>query len=321
MIENRPNTPLDPPKADPIGMSASGMSMIGVYAAATSAILIWSTTAIVTKEIVDTLDPFAIALLRSVFAGLISLPFALSGLRMPRPRGRREIIWLVVSGLTGFAFFPIFYVFAIRYTTVSHLALILTSQSIFTGLMVAAGERHWPGSRWIIGCLIALAGEVFLIGFRFGFSAGGSLLGDFLALMAALVASWGYVTGTQLSHSIGTWAATLWGNVLAGIVTLPFAIYVGAHVEWTQLGGTVWASLAFLALGPQVLAYIAFYWALTKGGITRVSLILFANPITTVLLAVAILGEPITVPLAMSGAVILLGVWLAQRRGKGQPAG
>lgn len=295
--------------------------MIGVYGAAVSSILIWSTTAVVTKSIVTALDPFAIALLRSVFAGLVSLPLALSGLRMPLPRGRREIFWLVVSGLTGFAFFPIFYVFAMRYTTVSHVALILTAQSIFTGLMAAADERRWPGSRWMIGCLIALAGEVLLIGFRFGFGGGGSMLGDFLALMAALVASWGYVTGTRLSHRIGTMAATLWGNVLAGIVTLPFAVYVGAQVEWTRVGWGVWASLAFLALGPQVLSYIAFYWALTKGGITRVSLILFANPITTVLLAVAILGEPITLPLVVSGFVILLGVWLAQRRGKGEPVG
>ncbi len=288
--------------------------LIAVYAAGLATILIWSGTAIVTKLAVRGFDPILLALLRTVAAGLILMPVAFVA-RVKRPRGRAEFGWLALSALCAFVLFPVCYTLALRYTTASHATLIMASQSIFTGVIAAALERRLPTRLWIVGCLVALAGEVALVGFRFGF-ADGSLAGDLWGSAAALAASAGYVAGARLAARIGTWGTTLWGNILATLLALGPLVYLGTPVPWHEVGWPVWAAVAYIALGAQILAYVFWYWAMARGGVERVSLLLFANPIFTVLLAILFLGERMTLPLALSGAAVLLGIWLAQRGSK-----
>ena len=56
-----------------------------------------------------------------------------------------------------------------------------------------------------------------------------------------------------------------------------------------------------------------WYWALGKGGIARVGLIQFLQPVSGVILAGLLLGEQITLSFALASAVVLFGVWLAIR--------
>jgi drug/metabolite transporter (DMT)-like permease len=288
-------------------------SLVAVYGAGLATILIWSGTAIVTKFAVRGFDPILLALMRTVAAGLALAPVAFF-LRVPRPRGWREFGWLAVSALCAFVLFPLCYNLALRYTTASHAALIMASQSIFTGVIAAAIDRRAPTRLWIAGCLVAFVGEVALVGFRFGLASGGSLLGDLWGVVASIICSVGYVAGARLAARIGTWGTTLWGNALAGLIGLGPVLYFGAPVAWHEVGWPVWAAVAYVAVGAQFLAYILWYWAMARGGVARVSLLLFANPIFTVLLAIFFLGERLTLPLVLSGVLVLAGIWLAQRR-------
>ena len=56
-----------------------------------------------------------------------------------------------------------------------------------------------------------------------------------------------------------------------------------------------------------------WYWALGQGGIARMGLTQFLQPVSGVLLAAAFLREPITMVLLISSIAILLGVWIAMR--------
>ncbi|MEE8202121.1 MAG: EamA family transporter, partial [Alphaproteobacteria bacterium] len=57
-----------------------------------------------------------------------------------------------------------------------------------------------------------------------------------------------------------------------------------------------------------------WYWALGRGGIARIGITQFAQPVVSLALAVAILGEAMTLPLAATAACIVAGIWIAQRR-------
>ncbi len=74
-----------------------------------------------------------------------------------------------------------------------------------------------------------------------------------------------------------------------------------------------WSATLYLALFSSLLAYVAWYWALAAGGVTRVSLLQFVQPVVTLVLAVMLFGEAVTVPLLLSAAVILAGVAIARR--------
>lgn len=307
MTETKPY--LAATKAPP-STAAPGVAVAG---AAIFAIAIWAGTPIATKVAVSAFDAALVAMMRSVGAGLLLLPVAL--LRpAPGPTSLNTWALLIASALSGFVVFPLLFAFGLRLTTVSHAALILAAQPIFTVLIGALAERRWPGARWAVGCAIALAGEVALIGFRFGLEAEGGIAGDLLLLAAGLSASLGYVAGSRLSLRIGTWATTLWGNILgAGLLALPLALR-GAGADWGSVGFTVWASVLYLALCSSVIGYVAWYWALAKGGVAHIGAAQFAMPALTLGLAVVMLGERLTPPLALAGGVIVAGIYLAQKR-------
>ena len=85
--------------------------------------------------------------------------------------------------------------------------------------------------------------------------------------------------------------------------------------ERPQAGAAAWGSILVLALLTSVLGYIAWYWALAKGGISRIASIQFTQPLFGIALAAIVLGErpaPIT---AVAAAAILLGAWMVLRAG------
>src|SRR5208282_4710773 len=198
---------------------AAAVPHLAVYGAAAFAVLVWTGTPVVTKVAVDAFDPLLVGVLRSALAGAATLPLV-AFLRPPRPRSLRELLLLLGSAFGGFVIFPIIFAIGLRYTSASHAALILVAQPIFTGSIGALVERRFPGGRWALGCAVALVGEIALIGLRLGLSASGSLWGDLMILAGGLSASAGYVAGTKLSQHIGTWATTIWGNFVGGIVML-----------------------------------------------------------------------------------------------------
>ncbi|HLI13594.1 MAG TPA: DMT family transporter [Alphaproteobacteria bacterium] len=298
----------------PASARASLPAEPAILAAAFAAVTIWAATPIVTKVAVDVFDPLLVAMMRSVLAGVVLIPVIIFGRRVPLPRDRRGWGLLLTSSLSGFVAFPILISLGLRHTTASHVALIQMVQPIFTGLIAAVTERRWLGRFWALGCALAVIGEVAMIGFRFGLSSEGGVVGDLLVLASTICASLAYVAGSHCSRRIGTWAATLWGNVLAGGVLLAPLLLLARHVSWAQVGFAVWGSVSYLAIFSSVIGYIAWYWALARGGVARMGATQFAMPVMTLMLAALLLGERVTLPLVLSGAAILLGVWLTQRR-------
>jgi drug/metabolite transporter (DMT)-like permease len=298
--------------AAPAAASRSGPSPLLIYGAAVFAVTLWGGTPIATKIAVDGFDPLLVGVLRSGFAGLMLIPVVLA-VRVPRPRGPRAFMLLLASALSGFAFFPIVFAIGLRHTTASHAALIMTAQPIFTGAVASLVERRWPGNRWALGCILALAGEVALIGFRLGLGGAGNVWGDLLIISGGFAASAGYVAGSKLSRSIGTWATTVWGNILGGLVMLAPLVYWGPAADWQAAHVSVWGALLYLALCSSIVGYIAWYWALAKGGVARIGAMQFAMPVLSVVLAMLVLGEAMTLPLLLAALVIFCGIWIAQR--------
>ena len=282
--------------------------------AAALTVVLWGATPVATKAAVATIDPVLVGMLRTVLAGLAAIPvIVLLGIRPPS--GRRAVGLLALSAVCGFVGFPILFSLGQMFTSAAHGALILGALPLFTGIFAAILERRLPGRRWWIGCAIAFSGEVFLITSRSGFDGDGSgLFGDAVILSSALLASLGYVTGARLSQSgYGTWGTTFWGILAASVVLLPAIPFAWTGSVWAEAGAVGWGAVAYLAIGSTILAYVAWYWALSTGGIARIGLFQFFQPMVGVVLAVVLLSEGVTVSLLLSAGVILSGVFIAQR--------
>jgi drug/metabolite transporter (DMT)-like permease len=282
--------------------------------AALFAVTAWGLTAPITKVAVTTLDPLAVAVLRTVLAGVVTVPLAMMlGLRLPSRRG--HWLFLCLSACCGFVLFPLLFSLGLRWTTAARGVLILAAMPVLTGLYVALIDRRRPSGRWAVGCALALAGEALLILARGGQAGEGQLLGDALVVLSALAASFGYVAGGKLQQQgYSPWATTFWGVGLATPFVAPILLFVGFEARPGTSALLGWSATIYLALVSTVVAYVAWYWALGKGGIARMATIQFLQPVTGVIVAVLWLGEAFTTTMLIASAAIIAGVVIVQRR-------
>lgn len=284
-----------------------------VFAAAIFALVLWAGTPIANKIAVASIDPATAGLLRSALAGVASLLLACL-LRLPFPVGSRQRTLLALSSIGNFVAWPWFLSVGLGLTTANHAALMIATIPVLTGLMAAAVDRIRPGIAWLVGVTISLGGTAVLISIRAddGSTAAGSVVGDLIILLGVLACAAGYVAGGKLAPQIGTFPTTFWGLGTANAILLPALALLWPRTDWSAVGAGDWLAVGYMALCSSFVGYIAWFWALGRGGITRISAWQFGQPVLTVVAAGVLLGERVTWPLAVAGAAVLLGTALTQ---------
>jgi|GEM_PF-131341 len=283
---------------------------------ALAVMVVWGGTPLFSKVAAQQIDPLLVGMLRTVLAGMLAVPLLIVT-RHKLPSGIRERQLLAYSGFAAFVAFPLIYTVGQHTTSALHGALILATLPVFTSLFGTLVERRRVSRTWVAGCAIALASEAVVIAWRTGGAAGGSSLrGDLVVLASSALCAMGYVAGARLSQrGYAAVPTTLWGVSFSAMLLLPFTAISLSRSGLPQAGAAAWGSLAILALLTSVLGYIAWYWALAKGGISRIASVQFTQPLFGIALAAVVLGErpaPIT---AIAGAGILVGAWLVLRAG------
>lgn len=285
----------------------------GVLAAALAAVIIFGGSAVGTKLAVSGFQPVDVALLRTVIGGLLAIALALL-LRIRPPTDPARLGLLLLSGLCGFIAFPLLFTLGVERTTANHATMILAILPVLTGALAMAWDRQKPAAKWWGGCTIAFTGEVLLIYEPAGQVDEATLAGDLLVLLSTLFASLGYVAGGRLQRSgYSSRGTTFWGVGLFALLLLPvLPFFIGTN-ELQAAGAHAWSGLLYQAIGVTIVAYLLWYWALGTGGIARVGLMQFLQPVSGVILAWLVLAETLSLKFTLASVIILLGVLIAFR--------
>jgi drug/metabolite transporter (DMT)-like permease len=287
-------------------------------AAGLVAVCLWGLAPVATRAVVGQLAPLPLLLIRLAAASLVLLPWAwpVFGRLRPRPAGR-----LVAAGVLGLVGYNLPVTAGLRWLPAATAGLLLATEPVWVMLLgrLFLGERG--GVRAWLGSAAALAGVAVLAGPGAVGGAGGgyrALAGTALVLAGTLSFGAYTIVLRPLSRDLGavraTAASTVVGSVpyLAAAGTLPAA-------GLAHLGPATWAELTFLALGSTVAGLLLWNVAVLAGDISRVSLLLYLEPVVSVLGAAVFLGERVTPGMLGGGALILAGVGIAST-GRGRKA-
>jgi len=165
------------------------------------------------------------------------------------------------------------------------------------------------GTRRVVGLIAGFVGVTILASGKIAGASVGS------AALAGTAASLCYGFGINLvrHHLTGYPAAAVAAaNLGAGAVLLaPLAIYT-----WPQhpLAVASWLSAVLLGVLCTGIAFVFYYRLIARIGAPRTATVTYLIPLFGVIWAWLLLGEPLTITMALAGALILAGVALSQQR-------
>jgi drug/metabolite transporter (DMT)-like permease len=257
---------------------------------------------------VAAVSPFALAACRAI-VGALTLAALFPLLGQPFRFSRRDLVPMLVLGTTNGWLSNVLTALAAPHIDSAKAGMINASTPLFTMLLAHLCIREERlRAQTVVGLTVGFAGIFILIGPEAVLGGRGSLLGHLLIVGVAICYAAGTVYGRR--HKPARPAQLALGQLACA--ALPAGL-VSASLEppW-RLPLPPAVLLALVALGIYCTA--ALYWALLRRfQATNVATVSYLIPLWAAGLGILVLGEPLTWHAALGCAVVLLGVWLANR--------
>lgn len=279
------------------------------YCFAAFTVVVWGSTFISSKVLLEFYTPAQIMLTRFILA--YCALWLLRPKRLVLTMKQEGVFFLL--GLLGCTAYFYTENTALSYTLASNVSIIVAAAPIFTAILAHfAGEERFRAST-LAGFLVAFSGVILVV-------CNGTFVlklnpkGDLLALAAAVCWAIYSVLLRRASRGLDSILVTrrtmFWGIVTA----LPLVAAEGVPYPTAPLlTASGIANFLFLGLVGSALCFVLWNKAFRILGVVTTNTFIYLMPFITILAARIFLDEPIS-PLALLGAVLITaGVVLSQR--------
>lgn len=258
-------------------------------------------------------SPAAAVTVRSLIGGLVLTPIALVSLR-----GRWSALWrgryrIVAMGLIGVAGTQLAYFGALQRIPVGTAILLEYMAPLLLVALAWAMSRRIPQVVVLVGSVVALVGLVLVV----APGGGGGLdgLGLLMACGAMVACAIYYLVAAAPSDGLPSVALAAFGLLLGGAALVALGL-VGV-LPFTATFGTVhlfgstepwWLPLVVIGVIATAVAYTANITASAMLGVRLASFAGLLEVVAATLYAWLLLGEDLTWPQLVGGALILGGI-------------
>jgi drug/metabolite transporter (DMT)-like permease len=258
----------------------------------------WGIPYLFIRVAVADLDPLIVAFGRTAIGGLLLIPLAI------RKRAFRPLLphWRILLIYTAVEIIGPWVLLGHAETRLnsSTTGLIIAVVPIVAAIILTVMGLDRLDARRIAGLVIGLAGVGLLVGLDVR-------LDDLVAIGQLLLVVLGYAIGPII---ISRRLADL---PSLGVVTVSLLIAAAAYAPFTPL---VWpdhwtapavGSVVVLAVICTATAFLVMFALIAEAGPARMTLITYVNPAVAILLGAIVLGEPLTIGLAIGFPLVILG--------------
>lgn len=288
------------------------------HLAAFVTILIWGTTFISTKVLLQSFTPIEILFIRFVI-GYVALWCVCP--RRLTISDRKQEGYFALAGLIGVTLYYLFENIALTYTLASNVGVIISIAPFFTVIFTCLFLREGrPGLRFFCGFLIAMAG-IFLISFDSKTELQLNPLGDILAVAAAVLwAAYSTLMKKITGYGYNTIQTTRRIFFYGIGLMIPVLFMMDFHVKlWQFYDMKMLLNLIFLGLGASALCFVTWNFAVKMVGSVKTIIYIYMVPVITAVTSALILHEKMTKAIVGGIALTLLGLFLSEdRRGAGK---
>ncbi len=279
-------------------------------AAVLFAVTTWGGLAVAMRFLVSDIPPGHVMFYRLVPSGLVGAAIAVYlGVR---PIAARDWLRILIASLVGNLGYQLLSNFGIKTVPAMWTGMIWGLEPVFIAIaaVVLAGERLTRSL--LAGMAVALSGTAMLVvGAASGMSSEVGLPG--LAMVIASTMGWGIYTVVlrPVANRYGIVPITC---ITLAVSALPVFVFAGPSMaqDFERMGPPQWTAVVYLSLFATVGAFIAWNYGAARMNSSTAGIFLYVQPIVAAIGGILILGERFTWPLAAGGALIILGVAVAQ---------
>lgn len=281
-------------------------------------VIVWGGTFIATKIALREVSPATIVWIRFGMGTLIlgAAVFARKQFAIPE---RSEWLYFAMLGFLGVTFHQILQATGLQTAKATTTAWIVATTPVFIAILGWLALKERLNGVQVIGMLLAMFGVLLIVSkgdFGALFTGEEGTFGDFLILVSSV--NWAVYTILSRRELARHPAARmmffvmLLGWFFVNIWIFGFGPGLGEIGDLTSSG---WGAILVLGVFGSGLAYIAFYDALQEIPASQLGVFFNVEPLVTTLLASIMINEAITAITLIGGAIIILGIWLVNRKG------
>ena len=275
----------------------------------------WGGTFIAGRVVAANGGPFSASFIRFAVAALLLAGIWMSSSQKLPPLSAGQ--WMAVAslGLTGVFAYNVFFFKGLEWISAGRAALIIALNPIFITLFSALLFHERLTVRKVAGIAVSVLGAMIAIsrGDMASFLRQGPGLGE--VFIFGCVLSW--VAFTLIGKAVLGALSPLSSVTLAAICGVAALSVPALQDGLLQRLGTYstgqWIALLYLGIFGTAVGFIWYYQGIRKIGPIKAGQFINFVPISAIVLAYFVLGEPVTLSLVVGTLLVVSGVIMVQR--------
>jgi drug/metabolite transporter (DMT)-like permease len=285
-------------------------------------VFFWGGSFVVVKiALQEGLTPIALATFRFLIAGCLFVLVLL--LKRTRRNDYRLLVdWrdfpmLMLLALTGVTFF-----FSVQYTgiqmagaSIASILVCLLSPIIIAALSAIIFKEPLT-KKQVFGMGVATLGTFIVItGGTVSFQSNPNfILGSLLLLLTPIFWATYTLLGNKVINKYSPFLIVAYVNGFGGLFLIPLSLAENSFHLAFKVSIYGWLAILFLSLACSLIGYYIWFYVIKQLGAAVTSSFMFLQPLVTVLLAVAFVGEKLNLFIVTGGFLTFTGVYLVARR-------
>jgi O-acetylserine/cysteine efflux transporter len=272
-------------------------------------VLAWGSTFAAVKIGLDSAPPVLFGGIRSMLGGSVMVVLACA--RSGRPALRETWPAYAVLTLLNVVLFFGLQTLAIRELPSGLAAVLIYLQPVLTGVLAVPLLGESLSGAKVAGLLLGFGGIVVVS--TGAFQGNASLLGVGYAVVGALTWAFGTIAFKRYAAQVDVWWSVAIPFLVGGVLlTVGGAAVEGAAITWS--GGFV-AAFLYASVVGTAMSWSLWFGLVGAGEAGRAASYIFFVPLVSLVIGGLFLHETLGPSLLAGAALVILGVYLVNRRG------
>lgn len=272
---------------------------------------IWGMNFVAMKFLLAYVSPVNLVLFR-FFVGSILL-FLLLFFYGDVKIGGRDFFYLCLLGIVGITIYQFFFTFALKYTSVTNVSIIINSAPLYGGILSSLfGFERFNRKR--ILCIVTGFLGVFIIITKGNFRLdSGDATGNLLAVASSFLWSLYTILSKPLLDRHPPLKVTTYSMITGSVLLIPLAPFFFDVREFLALSLSGWGVLSFSVLFSIVIAFFLWYRGVKKIGPSRTIIYQYSIPVFAAFFAYLLIEERLYFSQFVGAAIVFVSLWQARR--------